>query len=409
MIVETSMKYIIVILDGAADRPLEEFGGKTPLQAAIKENIDGLAKKSRCGLFRTIPLNFSTGSAVANLAILGYDPLEHFHGRGVLEAAAMNVSLDGADVAFRCNTICVSDDGKIKNHSAGHISSEEASILIAYANEKLGSDSIVFHPGVSYRHLLVLKGGFSPDVECYPPHDYTGISYKKLLVKAKNEKAKETAELLNKIITDSARIMEEHPVNKTRAKTGKDMANMLWPWSPGKKPAMKTFQERFGIKGAVISAVDLIKGLGLYAGFEIINVQGATGLYNTNYEGKAEGCIKALEKHDLVYVHVEAPDEAGHEGNARLKLKCIEDIDQRLVGTILKGIDLSNTAMAFLPDHYTPVYTKAHSAEPAPFIIYNPLMEPDSVESFDEDACAGGIYGLVEDNTFINKFLGREG
>ncbi|MBN1445620.1 MAG: cofactor-independent phosphoglycerate mutase [Candidatus Omnitrophica bacterium] len=401
------MKYIIVIMDGAADRPMEELGGKTPLQAAKKDNIDGLAKKSRCGLFRTIPRNFSTGSAVANLSILGYDPIEHFHGRGVLEAAAMNVPLDGTDVAFRCNTICVSEDGKIKNHSAGHISSEEASVLIAYANEKLGSDRIVFHQGVSYRHLLVLKGGFSPDVKCYPPHDYTGIPYKELFVKPKNEQAKETAGLLNKIIDDSERIMEKHPVNIARAKAGKDMANMLWPWSPGKKPAMKTFQERFGIKGAVISAVDLIKGLGLYGGFDIINVQGATGLYNTNYEGKAEGCIRALENHDLVYVHVEAPDEASHEGDARLKVKCIEDIDRRLTGNILKGINIKNTAMAFLPDHYTPVFTKAHSPEPVPFMIYNPLKEPDSVQTFDETACASGSYGLVEDNTFINKLLGR--
>ncbi len=394
-------------MDGAADRPLEKLGGKTPLQAAKKENIDGLAKKSRCGLFRTIPLNFSTGSAVANLSILGYNPLEHFHGRGVLEAAAMNVSLDASDIAFRCNTICVSGDGRIKNHSAGHISSEEASVLIAYANEKIGSERIVFHSGVSYRHLLVLKGGFSPDVECYPPHDHTGTIYKELLVKPKNEKAKETAALLNWIIEESAGIMKGHTVNQAREKEGKDMANMLWPWSPGRKPAMKTFQERFGIKGAVISAVDLIKGLGLYAGFDIINVEGATGLYNTNYEGKAEGCLKVLESRNLVYVHVEAPDEAGHEGNLRLKIRCIEDIDKRLVGTILKGIDISNTAMAFLPDHYTPVSTGAHSSEPVPFIICNPLMKPDSIESFDEEACAGGIYGLVEDNTFINKLLGR--
>jgi len=244
-------------------------------------------------------------------------------------------------------------------------------------------------------------------VECYPPHDYAGTRYKELLVKPKNKKAEDTAGLLNRIIEESAGILKNHPVNQAREKEGRDMANMLWPWSPGRKPSMKTFQERFGIKGAVISAVDLIKGLGMYGGFDIINVDGVTGLYNTNYEGKAEGCIKALESHDLVYVHVEAPDEASHEGNLRLKIRCIEDIDRRLVGTILKGIDISNTAMAFLPDHYTPVSTGAHSSEPVPFIICNPLMEPDSVESFDEKACAGGIYGLVEDNTFINKLLGR--
>ncbi len=401
------MKYIILVMDGAGDNHLKELGGKTPLQAAEKENIDRLARDGVCGLFRTIPVNFSTGSAVANLSILGYDPLKYFRGRGVLEAAAMGVSLDSTDVALRCNTICITADGRIKNHSAGHISSEESMLLIEEANRRLGNRDVVFHPGVSYRHLLVLKGRYSPDVECYPPHDYINSMYEKMLVKPMNEAAKETAYLLNKLIINSAGFLENHPVNLLRQRRGMDKGNMLWPWSPGRKPAMETFQERFGITGAAISAVDLVKGLGIYAGFEVIGVEGATGLYDTNYEGKADGCIRALGDHDFVYVHVEAPDEASHEGNAGLKVRCIEDFDRRLVGNILKGIDIRNTSIAVLPDHYTPVATKAHSSEPVPFLIYNPSVEPDAVQRFDEDSCAGGRYGLVEDGTLINRLLGK--
>jgi 2,3-bisphosphoglycerate-independent phosphoglycerate mutase len=402
------MKYIILIMDGAGDNPLKELGGETPLQAAEKENINTLAKKGVCGLFRTIPENFSTGSAVANLSILGYDPLRYFQGRGVLEAAAMNVPLTDTDVVFRCNTICIAGDGSIKNHSAGHISSEESVLLIQEANEKLGNREIIFYPGVSYRNLLVLKDDYSPDVECIPPHDYVGQSYKNLLVKPKNRQAEKTASVLNKIILNSNSILENHPVNNLRTQRGKDSANMLWPWSPGRKPEMKTFQERFGIKGAVISAVDLIKGLGIYSGFDVVDVKGVTGLYDTNYEGKAEGCINALQSYDMVYVHIEAPDEASHEGNISLKVRCIEDFDKRLVGNIIQGIDLKNTSISILPDHYTSVARRVHSPEPVPFLIYNPMFEPDEVENFDEKSCSRGRYGLIKGEAFIKKFLGKE-
>jgi 2,3-bisphosphoglycerate-independent phosphoglycerate mutase len=399
------MKYVILIMDGAADYPLEELGGKTPLQAARKDSIDTLAKKSVCGLLKTIPQNFPPGSTVANLSILGYDPVRYFQGRGVLEAAAMNISLNDKDVALRCNTICVYENGRIKNHSAGHISSEESKLLIQEANERLGNSRIIFYPGVSYRHLLVLKNDYSPDVECFPPHDNVGQPYQNLLVKAKNRQAEKTASLLNEIILNSRWILENHPVNNLRAQQGKDRANMLWPWAAGRRPGMKTFQERFGIKGAVISAVDLIKGLGIYSGFDVINVTGATGLYNTNYEGKAEGCIKALNNHDLVYVHVEAPDEASHEGNISLKVQCIEDFDKRLVGNILQYVDLDNTTISILPDHYTSVTSRAHSSEPIPFLIYSPDAKPDEIERFDEGACKKGRYGLIEGETFIKEFV----
>jgi len=398
------MKYLILVIDGAADYPLGETGNRTPLDVAEKPHVDSLAAKGAGGLLKTIPGNFPACSAVANLSILGYDPARYFSGRGVLEAAAMGILLEADDVALRCNTICV-ENGNIKNHSAGHISSEEAALLIGDIDRRIGGEKIRFYGGFGYRHLLVLKGGFSPEVECSPPHDFAGMPFSKLMVRPRNASARDTARELNRIILESFEILKEHPVNIRRAKEGKDAANMLWPWSPGKKPGMKTFQERFSIKGAVISAVDLIKGLGIYSGFDVIRVEGATGLHDTNYEGKAEACIKALKEYDLVYLHVEAADEASHEGDLALKIKCIEDFDRRLVSNILGNIDLRNTAIAVLPDHYTPVKTRAHSSEPVPFIICGPGRVSDRVESFCEKCCAAGNYGTIEGGTFIREFL----
>jgi len=396
------MKHIIFIIDGAADYPVKELQGKTPLMAANKPNIDSLAKKGKCGLFRTIPKDFNTGSAVANLSVLGYDPLIHFHGRGVLEAAAMGIKLDNNDVAFRCNTLCV-ENNKLKNHSAGHISNEEGAELIRTIDQQLGSNKIKFHPGVSYRHLLILKDDYSEEVECIPPHDHPGEAIADLMVKAKSKEGEETTALLNKLMLDSKPILEKHPVNIERAKQGKDMANMIWPWSPGKKPDMKTFQELYGIKGAAISAVDLVKGLGVYAGFDVINVEGATGLYDTNYEGKADACIKALENHDLVYVHVEGIDEAGHEGDLKLKIRCIEDFDKRLLGRVLSKID-DNVRIAILPDHPTPVKIRTHVSDPVPFLICD-NKKADEVEKLDEFSCKKGSLGLLEKDEFIKEFL----
>lgn len=399
------MKHIIFIIDGAADFPIDELDGKTPLMVANKPNIDNLTKKGKCGLFKTIPENFNKGSAVANLSILGYDPLIYFHGRGVLEAAAMGIKLNNKDVAFRCNTICV-ENNKIKNYSAGYIPSEESAQLIKAIDKKLGNDKIKFYPGVSYRHLLVLKENYTEEIECMPPHDHPGEEIDKLMVKTKSKKGEETAKLLNKLILDSKTILEKHPINLKRIKEGKDPANMLWPWSPGKKPEMKTFQEMYNIKGAVISAVDLIKGLGKYADFDIINVKGATGLYNTNYEGKADACIKALKDHDLVYVHVEGADEAGHEGNLKLKIRCIEDFDKRLLGRVLENLK-EDVKIAVLPDHLTPVKIRSHVADPVPFLIYKPSEEGDNIEKFDEESCKKGSYGFIKGDEFIELFLGK--
>jgi len=396
------MKYIIFVPDGAADYPVKQLNGRTPLQAAHKPHIDKLACISRCGLFKTIPDGFQTGSAVANLSILGYDPLKYFQGRGVLEAASMGVSLDTDDVALRCNTVCV-EDGIMRSHSAGHITTKESGELICALNTALGSSRIKFYPGVSYRHLLVLKGGYSPDVECFPPHDHVGKPISSIMVRARNACGEKTAKLLNRIIEDSYGILSSHPVNSRRVCEGKQPANTAWPWSPGRMPKMKPFTERFGIKAAVISAVDLVQGLGIYAGFDVIRVKGATGLWDTNYEGKADACIEALREHDLVYVHVEASDEAGHEGNPDLKIRCIEFFDQRLVGRVLSKIDLGNITIALLPDHPTPVSVRGHTSEPVPFLIYKPSVSPDSVSCFDEQSCAAGSYGLLENEDFIHE------
>lgn len=397
------MKHIIFIIDGAGDYPVEELKGKTPLMTAKKPNIDALAKQGRCGLFRTIPQNFNTGSAVANLSILGYDPLVHFHGRGVLEAAAIGIKLEKNDVALRCNTICV-EDNKIKNHSAGHISSEEAAELIRAVDNEMGTDEIKFYPGFGYRHLLVLRDNYSENVECMPPHDHVNEPIAKLMVKSKSKDGEKTTFLLNRLMLDSKPILEKHPVNIKRVKEGKDPANMIWPWSPGRKPSMKTFQALYNINGAVISAVDLIKGLGVYAGFEIINVEGATGLYNTNYEGKADACLNALESHDLVYVHVEAPDEASHEGNLKLKIRCIEDFDKRLLGRVLEKLG-KDVRIAVLPDHTTPVKLRAHVSDPIPFLIWDKEKKGDSIDKFGEFSCKKGGFGLLEKDQFIKELL----
>jgi len=399
------MKYLLLIGDGMADYPLEKLGGKTPLQAADTPNMDELAKKGRCGRFITIPPGMPRGSAVANLSILGYNPRVCFQGRGVLEAASIGIELGSEDVAFRCNIICVRND-KIKSHSSGHITTKEAIELIKTIDHKLGTEYIKFYPGVSYRHLLVLRGGkFSANVECTPPHDALDRSITKVLVKAKDKEAEKTANLLNKMIINSQSILEGHPVNLERAKKGKDKANMIWPWSAGKKPLMETFQERFGIKGAVIAAVDLIKGVSIYAGFDVIDVEGATGLYNTNYEGKADACLKALKSYDLVWVHVEASDEASHEGDLDLKIKTIEYFDKRLVGRVLDSID-EDIHIALLPDHFTPISMRTHVADAVPFLIYDPQKEADEVSQFDEFSCAKGSLGLLKGDNFIKVFLG---
>ena len=399
------MKAIIILGDGMADRPIKKLGGRTPLMVARTPNIDALCSKGRTGKLITVPLDMPPGSEVANLGVLGYDVHEVYQGRGVLEAASMGVDLEPSDLALRCNIICV-EDGKIKNHSAGHITSEESAKLITTLNAKLGSDTIAFHPGVSYRHLLVIKDGVN-EIECTPPHDVPGTSFRDVLVKLKSEKGDAIADLLNNLILKSQDVLKDHPVNQKRISEGKDPGNSIWPWAPGHKPKMKTFQELYGMNGAVISAVDLIKGIGIYAGLSVIEVEGATGLYNTNYECKARAAVNALKNTDFVFLHIEASDEAGHEGDVDLKIKTIEYLDDRVVKYIMEEAEKmeEHVAIAILPDHPTPCEVRTHVHDPVPFIIYRPGETPDDVTEYNETRVEKGHYGTLKGDRFIKALL----
>lgn len=400
------MKHIIILGDGMADEPIPALGGRTPLQAARTPNMDALARVGRSGLLDTIPEGFAPGSEIANLSVLGYDLPRVFEGRGALEAASMGVPIAPGEMAMRCNLITIQDD-KIKNHSAGHIATAEARELIAFLQEKLGDDTVSFYPGVSYRHLLKIKGG-NKALRCTPPHDVPGTPFREVLVEALTPEARPTADLVNELIFKSQALLAAHPVNLRRIERGKDPANSIWPWSPGYKPDMRTFGELYGLRGSVISAVDLIKGIGVYAGLTPIEVEGATGLYDTNYAGKARAALAALAAgDDFVYLHVEAPDEAGHEGDVALKVRTIEDLDRLVVGPIAREVSgwSEPVAIAVLPDHPTPCRIKTHTAAPVPFTIYRPGAEPDGVTAYDELSAAAGAYGTLAGERFIHEFL----
>lgn len=400
------MKYLIILGDGMADEPIAALGNKTILQAAHTPTMDKLAAMGRNGLLDTVPAGFHPGSEIANLTVLGYDVNKVFEGRGSLEAASMGIPIEDGEMAMRCNIICVAD-GKIKNHSAGHISNEEAYELIEFLNQKLGSDTVQFFPGISYRHLLKIKGG-NKHVSCTPPHDVPGTPFKDVMVKADCPEAQPTADLLNDLILRSQELLENHPVNLKRKAEGKDPANSIWPWSAGYRPNMKTLAESYGIKsGAVISAVDLIRGIGVYAGLKTILVEGATGLFDTNYEGKAQAAIDALRSNDFVFLHIEASDEAGHEGNVDLKLKTVEYLENRIVKPIFEEVSKWDepVAIAILPDHPTPCRLKTHCAAPIPFLIYKPGQTPDSVQQYDEESAKAGSYGLLHGEEFIKTLF----
>ena len=402
------MKRIIILGDGMADEPIAALGGKTPLQAAHKPTIDKLAQLGKNGVFSTVPDGFKPGSEIANMTVLGYDVRTEFEGRGSLEAASIGVAIQPGEMAMRCNIICV-ENGNIKNHSAGHISNEEAKILIDYLQEKLGDDVFTFHNGISYRHLLVMKGG-DKRINCTPPHDVPGTPVKDVMVEALVPEAAETARLLNELTLKSQELLKDHPVNLKRIAAGKDPANSIWVWSPGYKPSMQTLAQKVGIKsGAVISAVDLIKGIGIYAGLESIEVEGATGLFDTNYEGKAQAAIDALKTNDFVFLHVEASDEAGHEGDVDLKVKTIEYLDSSIVKPIYDAVSAWDepVTIAILPDHPTPCAIKTHTNAPVPFIIYNPTQAGDSVQVYDEQAAQQGAYGHVSDNEFMQLLFAK--
>lgn len=401
------MKHIIILGDGMADWPVKSLGDKTLLQYAKTPYMDMLARMGRNGRLQTVADGFHPGSEVANLSVLGYNLPKVYEGRGALEAASIGIDLKPGEMAMRCNLICI-DGEVIKNHSSGHISTEEADVLIQYLQEELGSDKVCFHTGVSYRHLLVIKDG-NKQLDCTPPHDVPLQPFRPLLVKPLQAEAEDTASLINELILKSQELLKNHPINLKRIADGKDPANSIWPWSPGYRPQMETLSDTFpGIKsGAVISAVDLIRGIGYYAGLRRLEVEGATGLYDTNYENKVAAALDALKKDDFVYLHIEASDEAGHEGDVDLKIKTIENLDSRAVGPIYEAVkDWDEpVAIAVLPDHPTPCELRTHTKDPIPFLIWHPGIEADSVQTYDEVAACEGSYGLLKEDEFMKTFM----
>src|SRR3990170_415959 len=399
------MKYVLVVGDGMADYPIPEFSNRTPLQVAHKPNMDSIAAKGRNGLLRTIPEDLNPGSDTAILSVLGYDPRRYLTGRGPFEAAARGIQLEEKDFAFRCNLI-TEKDGILVDYSAGHITSKEAEKLmesVRKAFEKPGE--IEFFSGLDYRHFLVLRNLSNSNViECTPPHDAAGDDISAILPRSKSRDVEKTLTLLKEVILESKGVLESHPVNIARRKSGKKPGNMIWPWGGGKKPSMPSFMEKYGLKAAVISAVDLVKGIGIYAGMKIINVPGATGMYDTDYEGKAAAALKALEDNDMVFVHVEAPDEAGHERDLAQKVKAIEDLDKRLLGKILEGLK-EPYAIAILPDHATPITIGTHTRDPVPFAIQSPFLASDGVKKFDEFSARNGAFGLAKQESLMTLLL----
>jgi 2,3-bisphosphoglycerate-independent phosphoglycerate mutase len=421
------MKRVIILGDGMADLPVERLGGKTLLQYAHKPMMDQLAKEGRCGRLVTVPEGFPPGSEVANTAILGYDLNKVYEGRGPLEAASIGYEMADDDFAIRCNIITI-EDGKIITHNGGNLETDDARVLIEYLNEHLGSDRVRFITGIQYRHLLVIKGG-NKHIVCAPPHDHPNEEWRPLLVKAENSEysdnsehseyseysensrltPQQTADLINDLILRSQELLAKHPYNIAKAAKAERQANSIWPWSGGYRPSMETLMQQYPeIKsGAVISAVDLIQGIGKYAGLRIIKVPGATGLADTNYEGKAQAAIDALRQDDFVFVHVEASDEAGHDGDLDLKLKTIEYLDQRLIAPIYHKVKdwQDDVCIAVLPDHLTPVEQRIHVGQPVPFLIWHRGIEPDDVQQYDEVSCVNGSYGLLRLNEFMNEFM----
>ena len=416
-----------------ADLPVERLGGKTLLQYAHKPMMDQLAKEGRCGRLITVPEGFPPGSEVANTAILGYDLNKVYEGRGPLEAASIGYEMADDDFAIRCNIITL-QDGKIITHNGGNLETEDGRVLIEYLNETLakpinererqrvgtsaetGCERVKFITGIQYRHLLVIKGG-NKHIVCAPPHDHPNEEWKPLLVKAEANvpveaghlTAQETADLINVLILKSQELLAKHPYNLAKAAKGERQANSIWPWSGGYRPSMQTLQEQYPqVKsGTVISAVDLIRGIGHYAGLKIVDVEGATGLANTNYEGKAQAAIDALKQDDFVFVHVEASDEAGHDGDLELKLKTIEYLDQRLITPIYNEVSTWDepVCIAILPDHLTPVEQRIHVGQPVPFLVWYRHCIPDDVQQYDEVSCVGGSYGLLKLNEFMKALM----
>lgn len=396
-----------------ADHPVARLGGKTLLQYADTPNMDMLARTGRTGRLTTIPDGFQPGSEVANTAILGYDLNQVYEGRGPLEAASIGYEMRPDDLALRCNIITL-ENGLIKNHHGGHLTTEDSDVLIKHLNKSLGNDNIHFITGTQYRHLLIIRNG-NKHIECAPPHDHPNEPWRNLMVKPEKGweeldedgrmSAQETADIINKLIIES-----QYYLAQKQSQCNEQECLSIWPWGGGYRPKMKPLSEIYPqVKsGSVISAVDLIRGIGHYAGLRIIKVKGATGLANTNYEGKTQAALEALRTDDFVFLHIEASDEAGHDGDLDLKLKTIENLDKRVVGPIFKEISTWNdtpVCIAVLPDHPTPVEIRTHINEPVPFLIWYPGIIPDEVQTYNEVSCVSGSYGLLHLNEFIETFI----
>ncbi len=370
-------KYVIIVPDGAADEPIEQLGGKTILEAAQKPNMDKIAMTGKQGIVQTIPDKMEPGSDVAQMSLLGYDPSKYYTGRAPIEAVARDIDLSPTDWVFRCNLVTIADE-KMADHSAGHISTEEGTTLIKEIGKLLGNEKVKFYPGVSYRHLLVFRDT-DFDVQTYPPHDYIGTPVEKILPRGKG------AEILRDLMSRSRQYFAEHDINKVKRDLNENQVSSIWLWGQGKKAGMESFEKRFGLKGAAITAVDLARGLAKLIGFDLITVPGATGFLDTDYKGKGEAAIKALKKYDIVFVHVEAPDEAGHGGNIMGKKKAVEQIDKFIVGPVLEALQkYDNWRILVAPDHPTPIRTGAHSPEPVPFAISGAGVSGVLHETFSE-------------------------
>ena len=402
------MKYVVVLGDGMADLPVAELGGRTPLAAARTPNMDALARLSELGMARTVPEGMPPASDVANLSVLGYDPRVHYTGRSPLEAVSLGLELGADDVAFRCNLVTLSEEGRyadrsMLDYSAGEIPTAEARELMAEVGRRLGGGAISFHPGISYRHCMIWKGG---PVGCglTPPHDISGRPVRDRLPAGK------AARELLALMEESASFLAEHPVNRSRRDRGLGAANSIWLWGEGRKPAIPSFKDKYGVEGAMISAVDLLKGLALCAGLESVEVEGATGTIDTNFEGKARAALEALRAgRDFAYVHVEAPDECGHHGDAAGKVEAIERIDGRLLGPLLEGLrELGDFRLLLLPDHPTPIATRTHAADPVPFLLYDSRRARDSgLARFDEEGARSSGLFVEEGRRLMDRLLGR--
>jgi len=401
-----AMKYLILVGDGMGDYPLAELGEKTPLEAAATPAMDELCRQGEFFLTATVPAGFDPGSDVANHSLMGYDPARYYTGRAPLEAASMGIRLAEDETAFRCNLVNLAladESATMIDFTADHIRSEEAAELIADLNEQCGSTAFRFHAGVSYRHLLVYRGALAP-LKTVPPHDYIEQDISPF------RRDYFRHELWKELLENAEGVLADHPVNRRRAAAGKLPANSIWPWGEGKMPQMPTFTERFGLNGSMISAVDLLKGIGVLAGLESINVAGATGFLDTNYQGKAEAALAALEDKDFVFVHLEAPDESGHQGSIDNKIKAIEDFDLKIVAYIIERLrqrEVDFRAVVTM-DHYTPISLRTHSTDPVPTLLYDSReLTPGSTRAFSEKSAASlpGVPRLCNGHQLVNKLL----